>query len=122
MATVTIPSHRGTKHRVGAASPVQRKRLPDVADDALDGLGHAFGGGVNDEVWGDRRLVGGGDAGELGDLAGAGALVAALGVAPLAGRHVGLAVDLVEAPGRRGARAVAVAAGDRQRVVSGKRG
>src|SRR3546814_4524089 len=73
---------------------VQRKRLPDVADDALDGLGHAFGGGVDDEVWGDRRLVGGGDAGELGDLAGAGALVEALGVAPLAGRHVGLDVEI----------------------------
>src|SRR3546814_13822753 len=104
MATVTIPSHRGTKHRVGAASPVQRKRLPDVADDALDGLWHAVGGGVDDEVWGDRRLVGGGDAGELGDLAGAGAPVEALGVAPLAGRDVGLDVVLVAVPGRRGDR------------------
>src|SRR3546814_11348118 len=55
-----------------------------------------------------RPLVGRRDAGKLADLAGAGALVQPLGVTLLAGLHVGLDVNLVEAPRRRGARAVAV--------------
>src|SRR3546814_10509792 len=55
-----------------------------------------------------RPLVGRRDAGKLADLAGAGALGQPLGVTLLACLHVGLDVNLVEAPRRRGARAVAV--------------
>ena len=58
-------------------------------------------GGIDRQLRAGRRFVGRGDAGELLDLAGAGPLVQALGVAPLAGLEIGLDVDLVKsAPGR----------------------
>src|SRR3546814_9232082 len=67
--------------------------IRQLADTALDIRAR----GVDRQLRFERRLVGRGNPGEVGDLAGAGPPVETLRVARLAGREIGLDEDLVEA-------------------------
>ena len=69
----------------------------EVVEDEL-GVLEGFGGGAvgDGEFGGCWGLVGGGDAGEVGDLAGSGFFVEAFGVAGFAGGEGGVDEDLDE--------------------------
>src|SRR5579872_2078537 len=92
-----VRSVRAAKKRpVSSLARGQREIALDIAQHGLEAGLEGLAGGVDHQLGCGGRLVRGGDAGEVADLAGAGPAVEALRIALLAGGERCAQVDLVK--------------------------